>query len=86
MDREYFTAKAWTLKDLHDRIGDARKALGDDAEWTGYDDGRIYVWTKDGLLLLTIEVGCDEGGLNDNAKTGHEATEHDNGLSGAHSC
>jgi len=81
MDPATLTAKAPTLKNLHDRIAEALELLGDDAEWTGYGDGRLYFWPKDERLMLAVEVSCDEGGLNDDAKTGFKAIENNNSLS-----
>jgi hypothetical protein len=80
MDYTTHAAKAYTLKDLHDRIAEALEVLGDDAEWTGYSDGRLYFWPKDESLMLAVEVSCDEGGLSGNAKTGSKTTENNNSL------
>jgi len=53
-DRTYIT-KAPTLKDLLDQVAAAIDGLGKDALWTGYEDGRIYIWRKDKNIDRAIE-------------------------------
>jgi len=47
--------KAPTLKDLLDQVAAAIDGLGKDALWTGYEDGRIYMWRKDKNIDQAIE-------------------------------
>lgn len=57
--------RAPTLKDLLDQVTAAVDGLGKDALWTGYEDGRIYVWRKDKDVELSIEPSaqyqCETG-------------------------
>jgi len=43
------------LKDLLDAVAAAIDGLGKDALWTGYEDGRVYVWRKDKDIDRAIE-------------------------------
>ena len=47
--------KAPTIKDLLDQVTAAVDGLGKDALWTGYEDGRIYMWRKDKDIDRAIE-------------------------------
>lgn len=47
--------RAPTVKDLLDQVDAATYLLGLDALWTGYKDGRIYMWREDKDVELCIE-------------------------------
>jgi len=47
--------KAPTLKDLRDQIDIAIYRLGKDALWTGYEDGRIYMWRENKDVEMSIK-------------------------------
>ncbi len=47
--------KAPTLKKLLDQVDAATYCLGEDALWTGYKDGRIYIWREGHYTELAIE-------------------------------
>jgi hypothetical protein len=54
MQNKICETKADTLKDLQTRIAYAINRLGEDALWSGYEDGCIYLWHKDNDVQLCI--------------------------------
>jgi hypothetical protein len=65
MTHRICVTKAPTLKDLLDQVAAAVDGLGKDALWTGYEDGRIYMWRKDKDVDRGIEPNtkyrCETG-------------------------
>lgn len=43
--------QAPTIKDLKERLEEAIEVYGEKAEWYGFDDGSLHIWTEERKII-----------------------------------